>query len=96
MVLIVPDKDELIWKSWSGSASWVVYHPRSGQTHFVDELSASVLRSLVSGCCSCRELADTVLSQFDLGPEASLEAIAYVERAVQRFSEVGLVDRSQP
>lgn len=94
-MLSLPGRDELIWKSWSDSPASVVFHPRSGQTHFVDELSASVLRSLASGCHSFDELVVAILSEFDLGPELRSEVTVYVEKAVQRFREIGLVDRSR-
>ncbi len=90
----VPDRDKLLWKAWDDSSSWVVFHPRSRQTHILDELSASVLRLMVDGCETIEDLAQRVVLVHGLTAEDLGLASEYVEKVAGRLSEAGLVDGS--
>lgn len=94
MTWTVPDKSDFIWKTWNDSPSWVVFDPRSRETHVLDELSAFVLRWLVENSGTIKDLVDRLALEFELDAEARIDAINYVDRVLCRFLQVGLIDKA--
>jgi PqqD family protein of HPr-rel-A system len=87
---------EWIWKSWPDSDDWILFHPPSRQTHRLDQLSAYVLKLLRGGSQSPEQLAECLVRDFDLEPEAQCDAVKYVATLLLRLAELGLISGSAP
>lgn len=85
---------EWIWKSWDDSDDWILYHPPSRQTHRLDQLSAYVLKLLRGGPRSPEQLAERLVRDFNLEPEALRDAVQYVATLLPRLAELGLISGS--
>lgn len=84
----------LIWKRWDDSAHWLVFDPRSRQTHLLDELAAAVLRASLSHPVSEQGLADHLVEEFDMGADSKADAVKYVASVIPRLVELGLIHGS--
>jgi PqqD family protein of HPr-rel-A system len=82
------DPETLDWVSWNGE--FVLFHRRSGKTHFVNGATASLLRDILREPCDL----DAIVAR--LAPGASGDEYAEIRAAtleqLWRLEELGLVE----
>ena len=81
--------DRLIWRQW-GEAHFV-FHPASGQTHFLNEIAAFAVQRLAEGPASTADLCAATCDAYDVedGPDLR-DAIAHT---LLNLDLLGLVQR---
>lgn len=84
-----PPADELVWETF-GEANFV-YHVASGQTHFLNELGAWILRCIERNARTTDEICDDIVTSFDA--EASPELVESVQATIQVLAGLGLIVR---
>lgn len=86
----VPVQIELLWKSWDDGSEHVVYHPRSGHTHLLDELSAWVVKLLQTEPLSRQSVSNRIVREF--GPELDpAEVERFLAVLLPQLIQLGLV-----
>ena len=78
---------EFLSRSWSGEA--VVYCPLTGDTHFLDIVSASVLMHVGDKPASAAAVAACLLA--DLEADSEPDALAAVQAALAKLHQMGLI-----
>ncbi len=78
---------DLRWQEWDDE--FVVYNPVSGDTHFLDYLSAQGLKRLQKRAMSMEQLVDDLADSLTIGAHDALGD--YVSRLVSELVELGLV-----
>jgi len=78
----------LLWREWEGES--VVFNSGSGQTHFLNAVSAEALRAMEETSMTTAALVEHFL---ELMPESEPDALArQMDRLVRDFAELGLID----
>lgn len=77
---------EFLRRSWSGEA--VVYRPLTGDTHFLDVVSASVLMHVGDEPALAATIAASLLAEFEADSEA--DVLAAVQAALAKLHQMGL------
>lgn len=78
----------LRWRQWR--REFVVFDPRSGDTHVLNAVAAEALRILESSQASASELAAAVGRQAE--DEGGVDREAMMGRLIERLDELGLVE----
>ena len=78
---------EFLTCSWDGEA--VVYRPLTGDTHFLEILSASVLMHVGDEPASGATIAASLLADFEADSEA--DVLAAAQAALAKLHELGLI-----
>jgi len=79
----------LRWRTWDEAA--VVHHEASGSTHFLDPLSAAVLRSLEDGPAVLANVAARAAEHLGIPDDDDVEA--RVALVLEEFDRLGLAER---
>lgn len=82
--------DDLLWAEWGGDH--VVFHRPSGKTHLLNAASRHLLTSALTAPRGTDEVA-RVLAEAD-DAELDPQYVAEVEAMLDRFEQLGLVDRT--
>ena len=83
-----PADDRLIWRQW-GEAHFV-FHPASGQTHFLNELAAFAVRAIACAPKSTAEIYTAMLAAYALDDAPDLrEALRDI---LVNLDHLGLVE----
>jgi PqqD family protein of HPr-rel-A system len=78
----------LMWRCWDDE--YVVFHPFSGMTHYLDAIAGAVFELLLDHAGTARELTVSVA---DLAETPVSENLAdAVRQVLRRFEEVGLAE----
>jgi PqqD family protein of HPr-rel-A system len=72
------------WRCWDDET--MVFHPKSGETHCLNSLAASVLRKLGECALTASELMDQLQSEGGDAP-----SVQEIEALLQQFDELGLI-----
>lgn len=80
----------LAWETF-GEASFV-YHPASGQTHFLNELAAWILRHVDATPASAADVSRALVSNYAAESSAALETA--VEQTLESLCGLGLLDQA--
>ena len=78
----------LAWRCWDDE--YVVFHPWSGMTHYLDTTAGAVFEILLDHPATVRHLAAALAEQVDVHVTDSLGAV--VQQVLRRFDEVGLAE----
>ena len=78
---------EFVSRSWDGEA--VVYRPLTGDTHFLEIVSASVLMHVGDEPASGATIAASLLADFEADSEA--DVLAAAQAALAKLHEMGLI-----
>ncbi len=100
----VAERDSVRWglpqgvrlhrKTWADGGDVVVYNELSGQTHFLDPLSAAVLSEIERQPATAAALAARLAADLELEPDAALGR--RVADICARFDALGLADALAP
>ena len=82
-----PDAD-LRWRSWDGE--YVVFHPASGDTHFLNPIAGEVLRYLEHRPAGVIELSHHLSDTFELPADEDLAS--QVRQCLAQFHDLGLIE----
>jgi PqqD family protein of HPr-rel-A system len=85
--LVSPEAD-FRWRGWEGR--YVVFHCQSGDTHQLNALAASALRSLQEQPASAPELARRVATKTGIEPDEEL--LGKLEGLLREFDDAGLIE----
>ncbi len=80
---------DFCWRSWDADEH-VVYHTVSGDTHLLNGVAAAVLRCLQKESVSTEELVGRVSHTLSIEP--TLEFKREIERLLDRFDQLGLIE----
>lgn len=80
---------DLRWRQWPDEQA-VLYHPRSGETHLLNPISAAMLQTLQDQPLSLEQLIPLVLKRFDL--PAAGDHVAQLQHCLAQFIELGLIE----
>jgi PqqD family protein of HPr-rel-A system len=84
----VPPDCELLWERFE--PEFVVFDPRSGCTHLLNEMAAAALKTLASRTLDARELSELLAAEF--GVSADEELIDRVVEMLDYLDAMGLVE----
>jgi PqqD family protein of HPr-rel-A system len=81
--------DRLTWRNWG--EAFFVFHPASGQTHFLNEIAAFAVRRLADGPLSTAQICAATCDAYEIedGPDLR-DAIA---ETLVSLDMLGLVER---
>ena len=79
----------LVWRSW-GEGEYVVYHPDSGDTHLLNDVSAEVLWQLERGPAGFQGLTGQVAGVMGIAVDAQFETS--IAKLLVYLDSVGLVE----
>jgi PqqD family protein of HPr-rel-A system len=83
-----PAHHELLWEEWE--REFVVFDPRSGHTHLLNEMAAASLQALASHSLDAEELTRFLALEFGV---AENEALArHVADMLAHFDDIGLIE----
>ncbi len=77
----------LHWRSWG--EGYVLFNEGSGQTHFLNELGAAVLRLVWDSTSDVDSLCEQLCSEYGLAVDAELESS--VAGVLEDLNELGLI-----
>lgn len=86
---ITKDVEQLIWRSWSDD-HFLVYHPRSGNTHLLNQATCLILDQLRLGHADAQQLAGSLAEATDLNIDQTLHR--HVQQMLEQLDQVGLID----
>lgn len=91
-------REEFLWAEFKGE--YVLFHRRSGQTHFLNAASATLLQQILidatdldAACRSFTTMPARGMNDMMDGDEATPELRQYLRAILDRFEELGLVRR---
>lgn len=84
------DGDDLLWADWGGDH--VVFHRPSGKTHLLNDVSRLLLTQVLTEPLATEEVARILLDTD--GGQPDPEYLADVEGMLERYDQLGLVDRT--
>jgi PqqD family protein of HPr-rel-A system len=84
----VPPDCELLWERFE--PEFVVYDPRSGCTHLLNEMAATALKTLAGHALDARELAHHLANDFHV--PADDELVDRVTEMLEYLDAMGLVE----
>jgi PqqD family protein of HPr-rel-A system len=84
------DGDDLVWAEWGGD--YVVFHRPSGKTHLLNDVGRHLLTQVLTEPRATEEVARILLDADGGYPDA--EFVADVEGMLERYDQLGLVDRT--
>lgn len=79
---------DLLWRKWDRSA--VVFHPLSGETHYLNLVSMVALELLESASYSAPELAQAMARYLDVPMDDKMRGQA--SALIDQFDALGLVE----
>ena len=79
--------DPLDWESWD--STHLVFQHRSGQTHFLNELGAWLLRRIEHGPRTESELVDELVAEHEA--EQTQELVQSVRQTLTVLDQLGLI-----
>jgi PqqD family protein of HPr-rel-A system len=82
------EPEGLVWRCWDGE--YIVFHPFSGMTHYLDATAGAVLELLLDRPASVRDLAIELESVADTPATAMMRAA--LQQVLRRFDDVGLAE----
>ena len=85
----LPRGARLCWRSWDESEA-IVLNTLSGQTHYLDALSAAVLGEIERGPATVTHIAERIAGAFEAEPGGELPA--RIDVICARFDALGLAD----
>lgn len=88
----VPRPGALKWRAWD--ASFVVFDPASGDTHFLNGLAGAVLKLLESGPASFEDVIRALENASD-GP-IDIDLHEDIRALIDKLDGVGLIERVRP
>ena len=80
---------EVRWAAWPDG--YTIYQRSSGETHYLNEVAADLLRRLDASPSSLAELARPLLAELDA--ETAEALVETVRTVLARLDELGLADR---
>lgn len=83
---------DLKWKSWEDGK--LVFHTASGNTHVVNPLAASILRTLADQPTGPAEVSQRIAAEAQL--ENDDELLQSVEKLLANLDELGLIEPISP
>lgn len=89
LVWQVASDADLRWRVWDDDEP-IVYHPRSGDTHILNPLSAAALQLLQQQQATCSQIVDHVADLFTLKADGQL--LQQMEECLSQFHKVGLIE----
>jgi PqqD family protein of HPr-rel-A system len=84
-----PSESGLLWEHWDNE--FVVFDPRSGHTHLLNEMAAVALKALDTRAFTGLELTRFLASEFSVSSDDP-ELERHVEQMLAHFDELGLVE----
>jgi PqqD family protein of HPr-rel-A system len=84
----VPPDCELLWERFE--PEFVVFDPRSGCTHLLNEMAAAALKTLASRALDARELSELLAAEFRVS--ADEELLDRVAEMLDYLDAMGLVE----
>jgi PqqD family protein of HPr-rel-A system len=79
---------DLAWRCWDGE--YIVFHPFSGMTHYLDATAGAVLALLLEGPAAIPDLAAELAGMADT-PDINILGNA-VQQVLRRFDDIGLAE----
>lgn len=87
----MPSDSDLSWRKWGRAG--VVYHPLSGETHYLNLHSMVALELLEGGAYSADELAAAVAKYLDVPADDTL--LGQAAALIDKFDALGLIEPCQ-
>lgn len=82
--------NSLLWREWEDGC--VIFNRATGETHYLDDFTAYLLRLIEAAARTQDALTDTVCTE--LGRERSATLEAQVARALRNFETLALLERA--
>jgi PqqD family protein of HPr-rel-A system len=80
----------LRWKEWN--STHFLFHPPSGQTHFLNQTARDIIYTLNAGPKSSRDVCMALRKQYETAEDKTLDdAIAYV---LEMLDNLGVIARA--
>lgn len=81
--------DQLIFKTWAGDESCIVYDAEAGDLHSIEATASHILQFISSGVYAAEEIIANFASDFD--PEDRETIVDYVQNALLQLEDCGLL-----
>ena len=81
-----------MWRRW-GEAHFV-FHPASGQTHFLNEIAAAILHALELGPVTAADLQSLVTTRFEIQIEDFATLQESIAETLGSLDRLGLVSQT--
>ena len=81
---------DCVWACWDGE--YVLYHRPSGKTHFVNAATALLLKQVLREPRDAETASQLLAEAQGSGDAAAM--VTYVVQLLQRFEQLGLVERA--
>lgn len=81
----------LLWREWDDGC--VIFNRATGETHYLDDFTAYLLRLVEAAARTRDALTDTVCAE--LGRERSVTLEAQIARALRNFETLALLERAR-
>ena len=84
----------LVTRHWNGEDEWVVYSPRSGDVHLLNEAANTLLGMLAAEALTAGELVERLAAAAGRVPD--LEFHHAVDQSLATLDQTGLVEPQRP